>query len=183
MGAYGPLPRDTLRRRVGTCIIAHGDPMTLFVVRHHHEAERCPAVNPYAGATLLNYLSRPNVRQQGIEIKGEAVVRGEHTLYMIALADLVGGAARAGQPSLQGRAVREGVYSGRFTDFLISSRTSDPILLRQITPGCPIRLRKSRKSVSVTSRTARITLPARSISTRAMGTSSPRRWPTWGRGR
>ena len=88
MGAYGPFPRaNTLRRRVGTCIIAHGDPMTLFVVRHHHEAERCPAVNPYAGATLLNYLSRPNVRQQGIEIKGEAVVRGEHTLYMIALAD------------------------------------------------------------------------------------------------
>src|SRR5262249_59754744 len=32
---------------------------------------------------LRNYLSRPIVRQQGIEIKGEAVVRGEHTLYMI----------------------------------------------------------------------------------------------------
>jgi DMSO/TMAO reductase YedYZ molybdopterin-dependent catalytic subunit len=38
---------------------------------------------PYAGASLLNYLSRPNVRQQGVEIKGEAVVQGEHTLYMI----------------------------------------------------------------------------------------------------
>jgi DMSO/TMAO reductase YedYZ molybdopterin-dependent catalytic subunit len=35
------------------------------------------------GATLLNYLSRPNVRKHGIEIKGEAIVRGEHTLYMI----------------------------------------------------------------------------------------------------
>src|SRR5262249_62361149 len=44
---------------------------------------RSPAVDPDAGATLLNYLSRPNVRQQGVEIKGEAVVRGEHTLYMI----------------------------------------------------------------------------------------------------
>jgi DMSO/TMAO reductase YedYZ molybdopterin-dependent catalytic subunit len=58
-------------------------PMALFVVRHQHDAGRCPAVDPYAGATLLNYLSRPNVRQQGIDIKGEAVVQGEHTLYMI----------------------------------------------------------------------------------------------------
>jgi DMSO/TMAO reductase YedYZ molybdopterin-dependent catalytic subunit len=57
--------------------------MALFVVRHQHDAERCPAVDPYAGANLLNYLSRPNVRQQGVEIKGEAVVHGEHTLYMI----------------------------------------------------------------------------------------------------
>lgn len=57
--------------------------MALFVVRHQHDAERCPAVDPYAGASLLNYLSRPNVRQQGVEIRGEAVVHGEHTLYMI----------------------------------------------------------------------------------------------------
>jgi len=57
--------------------------MALFVVRHQHDAERCPAVDPYAGATLLNYLSRQNVRQQGVDIKGEAVVQGEHTLYMI----------------------------------------------------------------------------------------------------
>jgi DMSO/TMAO reductase YedYZ molybdopterin-dependent catalytic subunit len=57
--------------------------MALFVVRHQHDAEQCPAEDPYAGASLLNYLSRPNVRQQGVEIKGEAVVQGEHTLYMI----------------------------------------------------------------------------------------------------
>jgi DMSO/TMAO reductase YedYZ molybdopterin-dependent catalytic subunit len=57
--------------------------MALFVVRHQHDAERCPATDPDMGATLLNYLSRPNVRQQGVEIKGEAVVQGEHTLYMI----------------------------------------------------------------------------------------------------
>jgi DMSO/TMAO reductase YedYZ molybdopterin-dependent catalytic subunit len=57
--------------------------MALFVVRHQHDAERCPATDPYAGANLLNYLSRPNVRQQGVEIKGEAIVEGEHTLYMI----------------------------------------------------------------------------------------------------
>jgi DMSO/TMAO reductase YedYZ molybdopterin-dependent catalytic subunit len=57
--------------------------MALFVVRHQHDAERCPATDPYMGATLLNYLSRPNVRRQGVEIQGEAIVQGEHTLYLI----------------------------------------------------------------------------------------------------
>ena len=57
--------------------------MALFIVRHHHEAERCPATDPYTGAEILNYLSRPNVRQHGVEIQGEAIVQGEHTLYMI----------------------------------------------------------------------------------------------------
>jgi len=57
--------------------------MSLFVVRHQHAAERCPAGDPQMGATLLNYLSRPNVRQHGVEIQGEAIVQGEHTLYLI----------------------------------------------------------------------------------------------------
>ncbi|HEX5939480.1 MAG TPA: sulfite oxidase [Dehalococcoidia bacterium] len=57
--------------------------MALFVVRHQHDAERCPATDPYHGAELLNYLSRPNVREHGLEIQGEAVVQGEHTFYMI----------------------------------------------------------------------------------------------------
>jgi DMSO/TMAO reductase YedYZ molybdopterin-dependent catalytic subunit len=35
------------------------------------------------GAMLLNHLSRPNVRQHGVSIQGEAVVQGEHTLYLI----------------------------------------------------------------------------------------------------
>ena len=61
--------------------------MTLFVVRHQHDAERCPATDPDMGAMLLNHLSRPHVRQQGVEIKGEAVVQGEHTLYMIVESD------------------------------------------------------------------------------------------------
>jgi hypothetical protein len=57
--------------------------MALFIIRHQHQPERCPATDPYMGATLLNYLSRPNVRKHGVNIQGEAVVRGEHTLYMI----------------------------------------------------------------------------------------------------
>lgn len=36
---------------------------------------------------LLNYLSRPNVRQYGIQIQGEAVANGEHALYLIVEAD------------------------------------------------------------------------------------------------
>ena len=57
--------------------------MALFVVRHQHAAERCPAQDPFNGAALLNHLSRPNVRQHGMDIKGEAVLQGEHTLYII----------------------------------------------------------------------------------------------------
>jgi DMSO/TMAO reductase YedYZ molybdopterin-dependent catalytic subunit len=57
--------------------------MALFIVRHQHSHERCPAQDPYLGAMLLNHLSRPNVRRHGLEIQGEAVVQGEHTLYVI----------------------------------------------------------------------------------------------------
>ena len=48
-----------------------------------HLAESCPAQDPNMGAMLLNHLSRPSVRQHGLEIKGEAVVHGEHTMYFI----------------------------------------------------------------------------------------------------
>jgi DMSO/TMAO reductase YedYZ molybdopterin-dependent catalytic subunit len=57
--------------------------MALFIVRHQHAAERCPAADPEAGALLLNHLSRPNAHRHGVDIRGEAVVEGEHTLYMI----------------------------------------------------------------------------------------------------
>ncbi|MGU7769922.1 molybdopterin-dependent oxidoreductase [Burkholderia sp. MR1-5-21] len=61
--------------------------MALFVVRHQHAAERCPARDPYMGAMLLNHLSRPNVRLHGVEIRGEAVAQREHTLYLIVEAE------------------------------------------------------------------------------------------------
>lgn len=61
--------------------------MALFIVRHEHDAARCPASNPDMGAMLLNHLSRPNARQHGVEVKGEAVVQGAHSLYMILEAD------------------------------------------------------------------------------------------------
>ena len=57
--------------------------MPLFIVRHQHAADGCPAQDPFLGASLLNHLSRPNVRKFGLQIQGEAVVQGEHTMYMI----------------------------------------------------------------------------------------------------
>ena len=61
--------------------------MALFIVRHEHAADRCPAADPERGAELLNHLSRPNVRRHGLEIRADAVVRGEHSLVLIAEAD------------------------------------------------------------------------------------------------
>jgi len=61
--------------------------MALFIVRHQHAAEGCPAQDALMGASLLNHLSRPNVRKFGLRIQGEAVVQGEHTMYMIVEAD------------------------------------------------------------------------------------------------
>ena len=57
--------------------------MPLFIVRHQHAPDGCPAQDPLVGASLLNHLSRPNVRKFGLQIHGEAVVQGEHTMYMI----------------------------------------------------------------------------------------------------
>ncbi len=57
--------------------------MSLFVVRHRHEPANCPAADPAAGIEFLNYLSGRNARGHGLEIRGEAVLRGEHALFMI----------------------------------------------------------------------------------------------------
>jgi len=67
----------------GIWVLGFDSHMALFIVRHQHSAEKCPAADPYVGAGLLNYLSRPNVRKLGVQIQGEAVVRGEHTMYLI----------------------------------------------------------------------------------------------------
>ena len=57
--------------------------MSLFVVQHRHDAERCPARDLHMGAMLLHHLSPANARQSGLTIHGEAVVNNAHTLYMI----------------------------------------------------------------------------------------------------
>src|SRR4051794_13250902 len=58
--------------------------MALFVVRHQHDAASCPARDPHMGGQFLNLLNRSNAREQGIHIQSEAVVSGEHALYVIA---------------------------------------------------------------------------------------------------
>jgi len=61
--------------------------MPMFVVRHQHPAERCPAKDPQMGQMLLQHLSSANAARAGIGINGEAVVNNEHTLYLILEAD------------------------------------------------------------------------------------------------
>jgi DMSO/TMAO reductase YedYZ molybdopterin-dependent catalytic subunit len=58
--------------------------MPLFVVRHQHSPETCPARDPAMGAMLLNHMSRPSLARHGVVVKGEAVVRGAHSLFFIA---------------------------------------------------------------------------------------------------
>ena len=75
----GKLPLETVRIRASL----EESTMSLFIVRHQHAADGCPAQDPFMGASLLNHLSRPNVRKFGLQIQGEAVVQGEHTMYLI----------------------------------------------------------------------------------------------------
>jgi hypothetical protein len=57
--------------------------MSLYFVRHQHTAETCPAKDPVMGEMLLNHLSRMNARKFGIDLQGEAVLDGKHTLALI----------------------------------------------------------------------------------------------------
>lgn len=57
--------------------------MALFVARHQHAADRCPAADPRMGEMLLAHLSPENAATYGITIQGKAVVDNAHTLYMI----------------------------------------------------------------------------------------------------
>ncbi len=61
--------------------------MAYFVIRHQHPADRCPAKDPQMGQMLLNHLSPANAAQHGITLHGEAVIDGQHTLYVIAESD------------------------------------------------------------------------------------------------
>jgi hypothetical protein len=57
--------------------------MSLFVTRHQHAAERCPAIDPQMGAMLLRHIAPDNAATYGITIQGEAVINNAHTFYMI----------------------------------------------------------------------------------------------------
>jgi hypothetical protein len=61
--------------------------LALFVVRHKHEADPCPANGPYKGAMPLKHLSRSSARQHGVETQSEAIVEPEHTTYIVVPSD------------------------------------------------------------------------------------------------
>ncbi len=64
--------------------------MALFVTRHQHAADQCPAADPQMGSMLLGHLSSDNASAHGVTIDAEAVVNDAHTLYMIVEADSCG---------------------------------------------------------------------------------------------
>ena len=53
--------------------------MALFIVRHQHDAQTCPAGDPQMGPMLAQHVSKPNGQKFGLEIHGEGVVTGGHT--------------------------------------------------------------------------------------------------------
>lgn len=61
--------------------------MPRFVARHHHSPGACPARDPVAGPGLLAHLDEASARRHGVRIHGDAVLDGQHTLYLIVEAD------------------------------------------------------------------------------------------------
>lgn len=57
--------------------------MSLYFVRHQHDAETCPARDPEQGAMLLSHISPLNARKYGVDIRGDAVLDGKHTFVLI----------------------------------------------------------------------------------------------------
>ncbi len=57
--------------------------MALFVVKHQHPAEACPAGDPQVGPMLAQHVSKPSAEQHGLTLIGEGVINGGHTLYAI----------------------------------------------------------------------------------------------------
>ena len=61
--------------------------MSLYFVRHQHSPETCPAKDPQMGQMLLQHLTRHNARKYGVDLLGDAVLDGQHSLVLIAEAE------------------------------------------------------------------------------------------------
>jgi hypothetical protein len=72
--------------------------VSLYFVRHQHTPETCPAKDPAMGEMLLNHLSRMNARKFGVDLQGEAVLDGQHTLNLILEAKDKGSVEKFMQP-------------------------------------------------------------------------------------
>ena len=57
--------------------------MSLYFVRHQHDAETCPAKDPQMGQMLVRHVSKSNARKFGVDLIGDAVLDGQHTFVLI----------------------------------------------------------------------------------------------------
>jgi len=57
--------------------------MSLYFVRHQHDAETCPAKDPQMGQMLVQHVSKSNARKYGVDLQGDAVLDGQHTFVLI----------------------------------------------------------------------------------------------------
>jgi hypothetical protein len=83
---HGPLYGVAARSVVAWthCLVKEESVMALYVLRHEHSADACPGAHPDYGPMLLNHVDPSNARERfGVDIHGDAVLRGQHTLYMI----------------------------------------------------------------------------------------------------
>lgn len=57
--------------------------MSLYFVRHQHDAETCPAKDPEMGGMLVQHVSKANARKFGVDLVADAVLDGQHTFVLI----------------------------------------------------------------------------------------------------
>ncbi len=102
--------------------------MALYFVRHQHAADHCPAKNPEMGQMLLQHLSKSNARKFGVDLLGDAVLDGQHTLVLIAetedkqyLADFMQPFAQAGSVEIMPASTCEAV---------VERQGCDPVVVR-----------------------------------------------------
>ena len=57
--------------------------MSLYFVRHQHNAETCPAKDPEMGRMLVQHVSKSTARKFGVDLLSDAVLDGQHTFVLI----------------------------------------------------------------------------------------------------
>lgn len=61
--------------------------MSLYFVRHQHDAETCPAKNSEMGEMLVQHVEKKNARKFGVDLLADAVLDGQHTFVLIVEAE------------------------------------------------------------------------------------------------
>ena len=97
--------------------------MPLYVTRHQHAEEGCPAGDLQMGPMLLQHVSKDSASRAGINIHGEAVVQ-EHTFYMIVEASDIDKVQEFMSPFAQVGSVE--IWEGNPCDAVVARRTCGP---------------------------------------------------------